>query len=201
MRGSPFLMPVDGAGVVVWWWRGRMRRSAVRIGAWGSDGCIAAGWVRCPWSWRVVALCVKRGGGCRCVGVCCELVCGVRVRLRGAVAVQRRGRVCCPWCWRPVACAGSGAVGAGMRGYCEAAGVVMGVAGAWLGGAAGCVTECADLCIGTRGRNIERQGRGKQRETLRSGINARNATQRIGKGAENSCLWKSGKMLENLDFH
>lgn len=43
---------------------------------------------------------------------------------------------------------------------CEAAGVVMGVAGAWFGGAAGCVTGCADLCIGTRGRNIERQGRG-----------------------------------------
>ena len=84
---------------------------------------------------------------------------------------------------------------------CEAAGVVMGVAEAWLGGAAGCVTECADLCIGTRGRNIERQGRGKQRETLRSGINALNATQRIGKGAENSCLWQGGKMLENLDFH
>ena len=84
---------------------------------------------------------------------------------------------------------------------CEAAGVVMGVAGAWLGGAMGCVAECADLCIGTRGRNIERQGRGEQRETLRSGINARNATQRIGEGAENSCLWKSGKMLENLDFH
>ena len=81
-----------------------------------------------------------------------------------------------------MACAGSGAVGAGVWGYCEAAGVVMGVAGAWLGGAAGCAAECADLCIGTRGRNIERQGRGKQRETLRSGINVRNATQRIGKG-------------------
>ena len=34
-------------------------------------------------------------------------VCGVRVRLRGAVAVQRRGRVCCPLalasgglCWK-----------------------------------------------------------------------------------------------------
>ena len=58
-----------------------------------------------------------------------------------------------------VGCTAAG-VGAGMRGYCEAAGVVMGVAGAWLGGAAGCVTGCADLCIGTRGRNIERQGRG-----------------------------------------
>ena len=52
---------------------------------------------------------------------------------------------------------------------------------AWFGGAAGGVTGCADLCIGTRGRNIERQERGKQWETLRSGINARNATQRIGK--------------------
>ena len=31
---------------------------------------------------------------------------------------------------------------------------------AWFGGAAGCVAECADLCIGMRGRNIERQGRG-----------------------------------------
>ena len=54
----------------------------------------------------------------------------------------------------------SGAAGAGVWGHCEAAGVVMGVAGAWLGGAAGCAAECADLCIGTRGRNIERQGRG-----------------------------------------
>ena len=60
--------------------------------------------------------------------------------------------------WWP--CAGSGTVGAGVWGYCEAAGVVMGVAGAWFGGAAGCVTGCADLCIGMRGRNIERQGRG-----------------------------------------
>ena len=31
---------------------------------------------------------------------------------------------------------------------------------AWFGGAAGCAAECADLCIGTRGRNIERQERG-----------------------------------------
>ena len=120
-------------------------------------------------------------------------VCGVRVRLRGAVAVQRRGRVRCPWFWRPVACAGSGAVGAGMRGYCEAAGVVMGVAGVWPGGAAGCVTGCADLCIGTRGRNIERQGRGEQRKALRSGINARNATQRIGKGQKIPAFGREGR--------
>ena len=76
---------------------------------------------------------------------------------------------------------------------CEAAGVVMGVAGAWLGGAAGCVTECADLCIGTRGRNIERQGRGEQRKTLRSGIKAWNATQRIGKEQKIPAFGRSGR--------
>ena len=83
-----------------------------------------------------------------------------------------------------VACAGSAAAGAGMwRGlHCDWRVWWWGVAGAWLGGAAGCAAECADLCIGTRGRNIERQGRGEQRKTLRSGINVRNATQRIGKG-------------------
>ena len=66
---------------------------------------------------------------------------------------------------------------------CTVTGVI-GVCGAqaWFGGAAGCAAECADLCIGTKGRNIERQGRGEQRKTLRSGINVRNATQRIGKG-------------------
>lgn len=87
MRGSPFLMPVYGAGVAFW-----QECAAVKSG-------------------------MPHGGVLPLM-----LVCG------------------------------------GLR--CEAAGVVMGVAGAWLGGAAGCVTECADLCIGTRGRNIERQGRG-----------------------------------------
>ena len=76
---------------------------------------------------------------------------------------------------------------------CEATGVVMGVAGAWLGGAAGCVTESVDLCIGTRGRNIERQGRGEQRKTLRSGINARNATQRIGMGQKIPAFGRVGR--------
>ena len=91
-----------------------------------------------------------------------------------------------------MACAGSGAVGAGVWGHCEAAGVVMGVAGAWLGEAMGCVAGCADLCIGTRGRNIERQGRGEQRKTLRSGINARNATQRIGEGQKIPAFGRAG---------
>ena len=122
-----------------------MRRSAVRIGAWRSDGCIAAGV-------GVLPLVLVASGLCE-----------------------------------------SGAVGAGMRGYCEAVGVVMGVAGAWLGGAAGCAAECADLCIGTRGRNIERQGRGEQRKTLRSGINARNATQRIGKGQKIPAFGRVGR--------
>ena len=76
---------------------------------------------------------------------------------------------------------------------CEAAGVVMGVAGAWLGGAAGCAAESVDLCIGTRGRNIERQGRGEQRETLRSGINARNDTQRIGMGQKIPSFGRVGR--------
>ena len=76
---------------------------------------------------------------------------------------------------------------------CEAGGVVMGVAGVRLRGAAGCVTECADLCIGTRGRNIERQGRGKQRKTLRSGIKALNATQRIGKGQKIPAFGRVGR--------
>ena len=76
---------------------------------------------------------------------------------------------------------------------CQAAGVVMGVAEAWLGGAAGCVTESVDLCIGTRGRNIERQGRGEQRKTLRSGINVRNATQRIGKERKIPAFGRAGR--------
>ena len=59
--------------------------------------------------------------------------------------------------------------------------------------AAGCVTGCADLCIGTRGRNIERQGRGKQRKALRSGINARNATQRIGEEQKIPAFGKMGR--------
>ena len=88
---------------------------------------------------------------------------------------------------------GSGAEGAGMRGYCEAAGVAVSVAGAWLGGAAECVTGCADLCIRTRGRNIERQGRGKQRKALRSGIKVWNATQRIGKERKIPAFGKPGR--------
>ena len=89
MRGSPFFMPVYGAGVAFW------------------QGCAA----------------VKSGmlhGG----GVACE--CGSGEQWLYSVG----GGCAAPWRWRPVACAGSGAVGAGMRGYCEAAGVVMGVAGA-----------------------------------------------------------------------
>ena len=84
---------------------------------------------------------------------------------------------------------------------CEAAGVVMGVAGAWLGGAAGCVAECADLCVGTRGRNIERQGRGEQRKKTPVWNKCPECYTEDRQGAENSCLWKCGKMLENLDFH
>ena len=88
-----------------------------------------------------------------------------------------------------MACAGSGAVGVGVRVCCE---LVCGVR-VRLGGAAGCVAECADLCIGTKGRNIERQGRGKQRKALRSGINARNATQRIGKGRKIPAFGSAGR--------
>ena len=123
MRGSPFLMPVYGAGVAFW------------------QGCAA------------VKSGMLHGGGVGALPL--VLVCG------------------------------------GLR--CETAGVVMGVAEAWLGGAAGCVAECADLCIGTRGRNIERQGRGEQRETLRSGINARNVTQRIGKGQKIPAFGSAGR--------
>lgn len=72
--------------------------------------------------------------------------------------------------------------------------------GCWCGGAVrlacvvvGCGRSVAPGSGGLRsrvcgfmhrdeGRNIERQGRGKQRKALRFGINARNATQRIDEG-------------------
>ena len=90
------------------------------------------------------------------------------------------GWACCPLALVAGGLCGSVAAGAGVWEHCEAAGVAVSVTGEWLGGAAGCVTGCADLCIRTRGRNIERQGRGKQRKALRSGIKVWNATQRIG---------------------
>ena len=124
-----------------------MRRSAVRIGVWGSDGCIVAERGALPLVLAGGGLCGKWGGGCR---------------YARDYAVKRR-----VW-WS-------------------------GVAGAWFGGAAGCAAECADLCIGTRGRNIERQGRGKQRKALRSGINARNDTQRIGKGQKIPSFGSAGR--------
>ena len=119
---------------------------------------------------------------------------GRSVRFREAVGCTASGAGALP-----LVLAGGGLCGKWGSGCQCAGGGVIGVCGGrvWQergsGGAAGCAAECADLCIGTRGRNIERQGRGKQRKALRSGIKVWNATQRIGKGQKIPAFGRVGR--------
>ena len=75
MRGSPFLMPVYGAGVAFWQECAAVKSGmlhggvcGVRVRLGGVAGCIAAGVGALPLVLASGGLCGKRGGGCWCVG-------------------------------------------------------------------------------------------------------------------------------------
>lgn len=76
---------------------------------------------------------------------------------------------------------------------CEAAGVVMGVAGAWLGGAGGVRDRVCGFMHRDERAEHRKTGEREQRETLRSGIKAWNATQRIDKGQKIPAFGSAGR--------
>ena len=156
MRGSPFLMPVYGAGVAFW------------------QGCAA----------------VKSGmlhGG----------VCGVRVRLRGAVAVQRRECVLPlgAGVWWPVHETGRRVLvwGCAVNRCVRCASMVRG-----SGGVRSRVCGFMHRDEGTEHRKTGERGTAENTPLWNKCPECYTEDRH---GAENSCLWKSGKMLENLDFH
>ena len=98
--------------------------------------------------------------------------------------------ICCEdWCvgewWLYSAGSGRAAPGAGVWWPVRCASMVR--------GSGGVRDRVCGFMHRDEGRNIERQGRGEQWETLRSGINVRNATQRIGEEQIIPAFGKTGR--------
>ena len=88
-----------------------------------------------------------------------------------------------------------------MWGHCEAAGVVVSVAGAWLGGSGGVRSRVCGFMHRDEGAEHRKTGERGTAESTPLWNKSLECYTEDRRETENSCLWKSGKMLENLDFH
>ena len=75
------------------------------------------------------------------------------------------------------------------------------MAGAWLGGSGGVRDRVCGFMHRDEGAEHRKTGERGTAENTPVWNKCPECYTEDRQGAENSCLWKSGKMLENLDFH
>ena len=88
-----------------------------------------------------------------------------------------------------------------MRGYCEAAGVVVGCDRSVARGSGGLRSRVCGFMHRDEGAEHRKTGERETAENTPVWNKCPECYTEDRQGAENSCLWKSGEMLENLDFH
>ena len=88
-----------------------------------------------------------------------------------------------------------------MRGYCEAAGVVVGCDRSVARGSGGLRSRVCGFMHRDEGAEHRKTGERETAESTPLWNKSLECYTEDRRETENSCLWKSGKMLENLDFH